>query len=1527
MDSSASDDIQSANMAMRRMPSLGNLPPLPSDDDDADSALFSHSEQQSDGHIDSLDESRMARHLEDVESSFVRAPSPLGAGNNPGVDDTYLFDAAQAARHAITDKPEGMKTPEIKVEDHSTADEEQHQDQEASQQLPEQTDYSSPAEMQNEEGEHTLEHSAEDTSQTDNGGNTTASLETMSSSPTAAAAARTVSRAISMASMGYDISGHEPISSTDQDEDSTDASTLSPLGQLPPLERTKTPHLFQKVAESDGAESSDHDTVKHEDSSTLGPNIADAGATPGGALLRRNSSRRPKFLRSRHGSQRSSISSHITTTELDEPNLTSAADYAVLSGGALPAQGLASRHSSFMLSRQISLGSIASGIDDSLDFRKDSILEPLDEERASRRQLESSKSSTPTPGEDFATPKAKGHSLAAPTDTVIARHVRNVHVPDSVAKEYRTKSGVSPSGRLSTATNGVKNMTLKEQSSTIDRLSKENFDLKLKVMFLSDRLDKLSDEGVKEMISENVEMKTVLANMQRDNKALRKKIKELESAQKNSDAESLRPSTARSGSTEDRQAQWFDEAGAQEREEEIYYLRERIEEYEVEIEKMRRESLARETEKRKLAEVVKSIGQKRGEDMDAREEMDVWKDLLEQETARREQSDEDNRKLREEIFKLKSEQALPALNHTTNVYNITKRRQLSPTRARSVLSDQRVDDRTGALSAASTLVDEYRKECEQLRHENAELRREVGAQTSMLTSRNREKERLYQEIEELKLGARRNGNGSIAGDSILERSASRAHERSHSRGSGMTRITTVVEQEHEAEREDLENKNAELRDQLNAHRLENQELRRELDTCMEDFEVAVEGKRDAEQLQAELQAELESAEADILTMQMERDEALKGQEEVEIEFEALRKEAQEEIDALEAEAEQRQIDFEALQAELANSQENFGALQLEMRSMSEALVRLEDDHETKSRRIQELEQELADANRELDEYEKALNEAKEKINRLTVQQESSQGEIAFLREEQDADKIKIGDLETALRNAETSARDSQERVREIEQRLANERHQRDLLAGKEKQEVQKYINDLNREVSTAKDDARRLRKTLGAREVEATEWKERLIELENNLREALGDLNGTRSSFLKGIADLQMQLDHTTRELDDAKRAVAEKSNIVRQRDGLLEENGMEVKRLAELLDKERAALRNARATHEAFLKTHQHTIRKSSQSEDRVVQLEQGLSSERRRVALLESQFKEQLTERNQLLLNLWNRLSAVCGSDWRNGNSLINGRALPSLEAVSNMFPGFSKNLLAAVKNIEGAVSTFKNRVRQIEKELYKEVQQLEHALEQRTKKLERLEFMCKAQEMSSSNGGAGSELRRENLKLQDTCRLLRMELAAMRAATPKKRHSVAPSNMKSIEDMVDAVGQHGSPAPSVPTGPRNKSLERSLSASHTQTLSRTSTSESLPLPPIMDRASSSHGSFRGSVGEEGEQRWVYRLKELERRLKAEREARLLDRSGARKRLEEEGRRNEELRRELEQRKIREELEGGGGTRAIEEPATSLH
>lgn len=1058
-------------------------------------------------------EQAVRTHLQDIESSFAAPLSPVTTTLVDGFNDTFLLDRTRPAKSApalssVTEEPhpEAEDTSSIEQRDPAASVGNDSLTQPA---LPPVSSSADVADI----------------------GNTTASLETLSSSPTAAAAARTVSRALSS------LSSHGRDDSTNPTEQATKEAVT----------RDETPpqNLDLSGSSNTAVEAAPENLSMHSESSvrrspsgrslrrsTSG--IGDAAHTPGHALRQ---GKRPKYLRSRNASQRSSTSSFLTNNDSHDDcdsdvTVGTGADYALQSGGAVPALG-ARRSLSNILSRSISMGSMASGIEDLQEAPGrllDNIqpLETLDEVDTPRKpvgRLDDDLLQTPKP--------AANGPLAAPTDTVIARHVRNVQVPESLAKEYKSKSGLATPRRPSdysvpgTAGRHAKSLTLKEQSSTIERLSKENFDLKLKVMFLSDRLDKLSEEGVKEMISENVELRTSLAMAQRDNKALRRRVKELEKQLKEDEH---RPSTARSGdsSNDPSSSRFFDQEAAQEREEELIYLRERVEEYVVEIERLRKENMAKEAEKRKMAEVVKTLGERTGESLGRQEEADVWKDLLEQETARREQADEDNRKLQDEIFKLKQELSAAnaaaaaasvgatGLHHTTNIYNITKKRGGSPSRSTSGLSG----DVDGALanavtaSTTSTLVEELRRESEQLRHENAELRREVGAQTSMLTSRNREKERLYQEIEDLKMAQRRGAPAPSTVDSLLERSASRAgaHERSHSRTSGTTRNTGAVEDD---DREELENKLAEQRDKINEVRLQNQELQRELDACMEDFEAAIEGKRQTEELAAALQEDLDAAMNDLVALQAERDEALREQADMEAEFEALRKEAQDEIDALENEAEQRNEEINRLQLELNDRSETFDALQEEMRKMSEALLRLEDDQDSKLRRIQQLEQELSDATRELEELETKLIEANEKANRLGVQQESSQGEIAFLREEQEADKIRIGDLEAALANAEQSLREERERTKELEQRLVTERRQREILATREKAEVQQFVNELNRENSAAKDEARRLRKNLSSREIEAAEWKERLLELENNLREALGDLHGTRSSLLK----------------------------------------------------------------------------------------------------------------------------------------------------------------------------------------------------------------------------------------------------------------------------------------------------------------------------------------------------------------------------------------------------------------------------
>lgn len=368
-------------------------------------------------------------------------------------------------------------------------------------------------------------------------------------------------------------------------------------------------------------------------------------------------------------------------------------------------------------------------------------------------------------------------------------------------------------------------------------------------------------------------------------------------------------------------------------------------------------------------------------------------------------------------------------------------------------------------------------------------------------------------------------------------------------------------------------------------------------------------------------------------------------------------------------------------------------------------------------------------------------------------------------------------------------------------------------------------------------------------------------------------------------------------ELESKKKMVAEQQRVIRQRDSLLESHALEARTLADALDKEKQTHRNTKHQFETFQKTSQHTTRTLTQHETRVLELETTRAQDKRKIAALETSIKDQMSERNQLLLTLWNRLSAICGTDWTHNNRLINGRAVPSVEVISTMLPGFSKNLLAAVRTIEAIVSDFKFRVRTIEKDLWKEYKTLESNLEVRTKRLDRLEAIAR-----SAIPGPAGDSRAEIAKYKDLNKALKTEVASLRAAN--EVHAGAYTNT--------------SPSPSVPTGPRNKSVEKSRTSTMTRTTSA-SAAETFDRIQTSRSASSSHTPTKSngttSSGGDGDGytpdlRWQIRLQELEYKLKAEREARKTDRSSARQRLQEASRENAELMAEVERNKVRAQM-----------------
>lgn len=847
--------------------------------------------------------------------------------------------------------------------------------------------------------------------------------------------------------------------------------------------------------------------------------------------------------------------------------------------------------------------------------------------------------------------------------------------------------------------------------------------------------------------------------------------------------------------------------------------------------------------------------------------------MLDAETAARELAEEENRKLRDESIRLRSEL------YTSNLANAGAKsgyRDQGGSAASHVSTSESHGGRGTTSTSHSTLI----VELELLKQENAELRKEVSAQTSMLTSRNREKERLYQEIEELKLGHGRHGGRSIAGDSIFDRSASRAQGRPGSEPSdgGVPRS--------DMDREELEARNGQLRDQVSTLKLENQAIRSQLD----------EYARDYEDLDAAYQDDIEQATEELQSLQQDRDSAYQIADERDAAFQDLRAEAQEELDKIGEELDQKIVECQRLNEDLRNQDESLNVLQAEMRSASEGIIRLEEDAQNNLERYKAVQQELEQTHGEMESLEKSLFEANTKVQRLTVQIESSQNEIAFLREEQDGDKIRIGDLESELKTYQMSLHSEKEKTRELEQRLADERHQREVVGSKEKQEVQRLMNELNREASAAKEDARRLKKSLSTQEIETATWRERLMDLENNLRETLGDLSGSRSSLITNIMKLQKELESTALELETIRSQLDEKETTLKNRDALLESHGLESRKLSELLEKERQARRADKQSFESSLKSHQQASRTITQSNSRITDLENARNQERKRFTSLEQQFKDQLNERNVLFLTIWKRLSNICGPDWAHSNTLINGN-LPSQEVISNIlfWPGFSRNLLLAIKTVEGVISQFKSRIKSVEVDMNKQYQTLEHSFNQRIRRLERVEETVKnmrAGRSHSNSSGELSKLRGENRLLKAEINLIQSNTrggntattaaAAVMASTGSPRSSSFSSAVETERQLT----RHNSTSGASEKPRSDRTLSRSSTglpqpvySSSGSTLANTNSTSGAMLP-----RNSQQGHW-GSVDE----KWIHRLRELERRLKSEREGRLIDRDGARKRIEE--------------------------------------
>jgi len=421
----------------------------------------------------------------------------------------------------------------------------------------------------------------------------------------------------------------------------------------------------------------------------------------------------------------------------------------------------------------------------------------------------------------------------------------------------------------------------------------------------------------------------------------------------------------------------------------------------------------------------------------------------------------------------------------------------------------------------------------------------------------------------------------------------------------------------------------------------------------------------------------------------------------------------------------------------------------------------------------------------------------------------------------------------------------------------------------------------------------------------------------------------------------------------------------------------METKKLSEILEKERNDRKQTKKEVDNLEHKNQHHRQKLSQSEIQYKELERTRNREVRNFQHDENKLREQVSERNALLVAIWARISVLPGPEFAHRHSHVTTAVavagaqqgkLSMESAVAQAFVAFSRHMMNGVKAVETVISQFKTKVKQVDRDLMKEYQLLESALESRTRRLERLETLVR--------GGLGESavVRIEVAKLKTENRLLKAEMAKLGGnATGTPPPQVKEARRKSVVPNVERLSQvfnaavNKSDNGSVPTNSggagssNNNNAPESIQRTNTTTThttekhtSKSTTSKareliagaftrsskppaatatpppaasntSTPATPQSRPATSTTAAGTSVIVTEPQddaqaatelgdgtdpvtqKRWIHRLRELERRLKSEREARIIDRSGAKRRIEEELQEKEALRKELERERER--------------------
>ncbi|KAF8066862.1 hypothetical protein FPV67DRAFT_1417467 [Lyophyllum atratum] len=606
-------------------------------------------------------------------------------------------------------------------------------------------------------------------------------------------------------------------------------------------------------------------------------------------------------------------------------------------------------------------------------------------------------------------------------------------------------------------------------------------------------------------------------------------------------------------------------------------------------------------------------------------------------------------------------------------------------------------ERRGDESLAESSNGEGRRErlkrrVEELEIENEELRARLDEHAEIIAQKEDEKDDLADEVNALRLEI----------EDIQRRREAESFERSESRAQ-------ILEEreEREAAEDDL---NA-LRDKLAAATIELQQKDDDIELKNREIDdIVAEHQRIVGIVENEWRGEKEEAEGRHLA---EREAEL-------AEGEAISKDLRLQISELEADMKHMHAKFEATFAHLEEQSERKDAkiegLNNAMEKLSGQIYAMEDENDRLKEESERMQEEEEAERERLEALAAAL---KEKIVSLKAQ----------LQEKAELYEACSAEIHAHRTRQEELARHVDDLVEELQrERQARERAESDLDAADKDHDAEirrerRALEGKESALQSALNDLARVQSLLSQREsdLQAVQTALQTVEAESK---SLGETHTTARFSLQLEADrLKRDLERVENELTRARKELDDRDSKGRDRDGALDKLHAENRDLASQL----AAQMQAKLNISDKLDGVQGTLRTAEGEvvafKAKVADLEQRLSKDQRSLLSAESQYRDQLTERNTLLLTIYQYMDKILGVDKTPKKS---GQA--ETKPFTN-FSVFHDNLITRLKALSQIQLQFDKRCKEVEGSYSEKLNDMRKQLDHRWKQIDKFEASVKA------------------------------------------------------------------------------------------------------------------------------------------------------------------------------------------------------